>query len=278
MPVTTRNQLKNIISYENSSALQEVKKPLSITKVSSGKNNILSWFISVTIKGLVDIDTNTKKIHLLKKLITQNPDIKNINDYKREIRTIYYSSLRHITEILYLVEKYYPEVHNLSDGMIRFSKVVYNKVQELYGQIRSSSSSSYKPETEDEKKSIVALISTLQDVEKMIIPYLPSDEPIKRRRNFVDYTGMDTIETDEYCDRIDDIWYERMVYDSDYIPEEDEDEDDFDADFDDFHDDVEDFVEPEEDEHDYSESEDYIQENEELDCYEDDGVFEIFVK
>jgi hypothetical protein len=73
--------------------------------------------------------------------------------------------------------------------MDKFSKVVYAKIQDLYQQIRTSDK---KPETENERKSVVAVINVLQDVEKNIIPLHPADVPLKRRRNFVDYTGMDS--------------------------------------------------------------------------------------
>jgi hypothetical protein len=67
------------------------------------------------------------------------------------------------------------------------------------------------------------MITVLQDVEKNIIPLLPRNVLLKRRRNFVDYTGMDTIEP---LDGITNIWYDlTLAEDPNYEPTEDEDED-----------------------------------------------------
>jgi hypothetical protein len=128
------------------------------------------------------------------------------------------------------------------------------------------------PKTKEEKAIVAALIYTLQDVEKMIIPFLSSEYPIKRLRRFVDYTGMDTIEPYDEYDGITDIWYDESVwYDSDYNPEDDEDDEDDELDryvVYESEEECECSEEPDEDEHDYSEDEEYVPEDEEV--YKDD--------
>jgi len=290
MPVATRNQSKNI----STTFIQKVEKPVSnpvftqqvITKVRPDPNNLFPWFSSVVREGLADVEKSTAERARLRTLISANPDDKKNKNYKKELRTEHYNAIRRVTEVMYFVGQYYPEVRNLSPCMVRFGEVVYKKVQELYQQIRCLDPDT-KPVTEDEKKCMVALIYTLQDVEKMIIPYLPSDKSAKRIRKFVDYTGMDTIEPYDEYDGITNIWLDTTVFsDPDYEFEEEEDEDDevdpylVDEDEDDFEDEQEykpwirsyKTEDEEEDEHDYSEDEDYVPEDEEE---EDEVVSEI---
>jgi hypothetical protein len=287
MPVATRNQSKNI----STAFIQEVKKPVSnpvftqqvITKVRPDLNNLIPWFSSVVKEGLADVERyNAEKVRL-RNLIAANLDNKKNKNYEKELRMEHYNSIRRVTEVMYFVGQYYPEVRNLSPSMVRFGEVVYKKVQELYKSIRCLD---LKPVTEDEMKCIVALIYTLQDVEKMIIRYLPQEHATKRIRKFVDYTGMDTIEPESEYDGITNIWLDTTVFsDPDYEFEEDEEDDDevdpylVDEDEDDFEDEKEykpwirsyknEDEEEEEDEHDYSEDEDYVPEDEEE---EDDVV------
>jgi hypothetical protein len=287
MPVATRNQSKNI----STAFIQEVAKPVSkpvftqqvITKVRPDLNNLFPWFSSVVKEGLADVEKSNNEKVRLRNLIAVNLDDKKNKNYKKELRMEHYNALRRVTEIMYIVGQYYPEVRNLSPSMVRFGEVVYKKVQELYQQIRFLDHDT-KPVTEDEKKCMVSLIYTLQDVEKMIIPYLPQEHATKRIRKFIDYTGMDTIEPESEYDGITNIWLDTTVFsDPDYEFEEDEDEDDDDYDYeeeDDFEDEQEykpwirsyktEDEEEEEDEHDYSEDEDYVPEDEE--DYEDDVV------
>jgi hypothetical protein len=286
MPVATRNQSKNI----SAAFIQEVKKPVSkpvltqqvITKVRPHPNNLWPWFSSVVKEGLADVEKYNAEKARLRKLIEENPDDKKNKNYKREIRVEHYNSIRSVTEVMYFVGQYYPEVRNLSHSMISFAGVVYAKVQQLYKQIRCLDPD-VKPETEDEKKCIAALIYTLQDVEKMIISFLPQEHVTKRIRKFVDYTGMDTVEPYDEYDEITNIWLDTTVFtDPDYEFEEEEDEDEdevdpylVDEDEDDFEDEQEykpwirsyktedENEDEEEDEHDYNEDEDYVPEDEE---------------
>lgn len=264
MPVATRNQSKNI----SAAFIQEVKKPVSnpvltqqvITKVRPDPNNILPWFSSVIKEGLADIEKSNAEKTRIVGLVEANPKDKK---YEKEFRTHHDNTVRRVTEVMYFIEQYYPEVRNLSPGMVRFGEVLYKKVHELYDQIHSWDIDT-KPKTEEEKQSLASLIYTLQDVEKMIIPFLPQEHSIKRKRNFVDYTGMDTIEPYDEYDGITNIWLDTTVFcDPDYEFEEDEDDDlDRYVVYEDEED--EEFVEPDEDEHDYSEDEDYIPEEEEV--------------
>jgi hypothetical protein len=163
---------------------------------------------------------------------------------------------------MFFIEQYLPEVYSLSPRMPKFAETVYHKVQDLYEQIRGSD---YKPKTIDEYNCVNSLLKTIQDSEKMVIQFLPIEFPVKRIRNFVDYTGMDTIEPECDSDAIAAIWnlVDSVWYDSDYDPEEEEEDDDDDEVDVYLVDEVESIVgeEPEEDEHDYSEDEDYVPED-----------------
>jgi hypothetical protein len=215
------------------------------------------------MEGLAEVKKSNNEFVRLRKLVKANPHDKKNKIYKKEIRVEHYNAIRRVTEVMYLVGEYYPEVRNLSPVFVnRFAEVVYAKVQELYKQI-GCLDLDVKPETEDEKQCIAALIYTLQDVEKMIIPYLPSDKPAKRIRKFVDYTVMVSIEPYD-DDGITNIWLDTTSStDPDYEFEEDEEDDDEVDPY--LVDEVESIVgeEPEEDEHDYSEDEDYVPEDEE---------------
>jgi hypothetical protein len=265
MPVVTRNQSKNV----STTFIQEVAKPVSnpvfaqqvITKVRPELNNLFPWFSSVVMEGLAEVKKSNNEFVRLRKLVKANPQDKKNKIYKKEIRVEHYNTIRRVTEVMYFIGEYFSEVRNLSHGFVnRFAEMVYAKIQELYKQIRCLDLD-VKPETEDEKQCIAALIYTLQDVEKMIISYLPSDKPAKRIRKFVDYTGMDTVEPYDEYDGITNIWLDTKFFaDPDYEFEEDEEDDDEVDPY--LVDEVESIVgeEPEEDEHDYSEDEDYVPE------------------
>jgi hypothetical protein len=230
MPVTTRNQSKMMNASASSiqkvesgflkypSAILDLEKQekqiAELTQSDSLKNvrpdtqdAIYPWFINTLKKSLVAID----EIKLEKKS-------SHLCGEKDKLRVLHYEQLRHVTEMMFMVGQYYPTVRNLSPKMLIFGQVAYAKVKQLYKEIRVYTD--YKPKTQEENEIIAALISTLHDVEKTLIPYT------KRHRNVVDYTGMDTIEPECEYDGITDIWYDESVwYDSDYVPEDDEDED-----------------------------------------------------
>jgi len=217
MPAITRNKsqmiMKNIISSKSVINQQVIKK------VRPDSTNMVDWFKSVIQKSCVEIDqNNTRKAELEKHLkCLDSHFLKPI--LENELRTLHFDNIRYITELLFFIEQYFPEV-SIIYPMPAFAKVIYQKVQELYKQIHDDI---YKPKTEDDHKVAVAIISVLKDVEKNIIPLLPSNVPLKRRRNFVDYTGMDTIEPESESDRITNIWDDQTIEeDPDYIPMEDE--------------------------------------------------------
>ena len=71
--------------------------------------------------------------------------------------------------------------------------------------------------SEEEIYTVKVALGQLQDTEKMLIPYLQTNN---KRSPPVDYTGMDSIFVDEY-DGITDIWEDTTIYeDPDYDPEE----------------------------------------------------------
>lgn len=281
MPVITRNQrINNVASMEKPQSLNPVVNQQVTGKVRPDLNNLLPWFASVVKEGLKDIEiANREKLHVrhLIKFHTHN-SVSSKVARERELRTIHFDNIRRATELMFFVDQYLPEVRNLSPSMERFTKAVYAKIQDLYQQIRAAD---VKPETDDERRAVVAMIYVLQDVEKNIIPLLPADVLLKRRRNFVDYTGMDTIEPESEYDGITDIWFDlTLAEDPDYEPTEDEEDDDLDRYV--VYDEEDEFEgeEPEEDEHDYSEDEDYVPEDDEdeIDVYEENEIFEILVQ
>lgn len=260
MPVITRSQSlmkNNVASLEKCQDRNFVINQKINVKVSPNMDNLLPWFTSVAKEYLADIEKNRQKNQILYCVVSECKNEKMTKKNKNIIRTNYFDNIRRATELMFFVDKYLPEVYNLSPKMPNFAKCVYNKVQEFYQDIYNSS---IKPETDEERKVISSLIYTIQDVEKNIIPLLPTDQQLKRKRNVVDYTGMDTIEGL-------DIWADvTIAEDPDYVPDDYDDEDDEldryvvynEEDEDNFEQDEE----PEEDEYDYSEDEDYIADDE----------------
>lgn len=274
MPVITRNQRLN-----NVASMEKPQKPINqqvIVKVKPDMNDLLPWFTSVAKEALQSIEKSNMEKATIRKLLNFHPNNSKHSKsaLERKFRTIHFDIIRRATELMYFVDQYLPEIYNKCLSMQRFAEVVYKKVQQLYDEIRNID---VKPETDDERSAVVAMIYVLQDVEKNIIPLLSADVQLKRRRNFVDYTGMDTIEP---LDGITDIWFDlTLAVDPDYEPMEDEEDDDLDRYV--VYDEEDEFEgeEPEEDEHDYSEDEDYIpDEEDEEDIYEEDEIFEISVK
>lgn len=268
MPVTTRNQSRMIIntiidSQKKPQSTNPVTKEQAVVKVRPDLNNLLPWFVSVAKEALKDIEKCNENKLKIKDLINSDANKCSISKeaLENEYRTLYFDNVRRATELMFFVDQYLPEVRNLSPSMQRFSKVVYTKVQDLYDQIRTSD---IKAKTDEEYKVVVSLITTLQDVEKNIITILPSDQQVKRRRNFVDYTGMDMIEPESEYDGVTNIWFDlTLAEDPDYEPTEDEEDDDLDRYV--VYEEEKEFEgeEPDEDEQDYSEDEDYVPEDDE---------------
>jgi len=185
MPVITRNQSrnnmtsvppKNITSVPPKNITSVPPKnitsvpPKNITSVSpknnitsaSPKYNITSWFIAIIKKGLNDIDDyDNEKDHLY-----------SLKFYNK-VRHVCYNKLRRLTEMMYIIEQYFPLV-DLEAPYPSFAKLVYKKIQMFYTDI-SKTNMYKKPKTKEEKKILIALITTLQNVEKMIINYIPED-------------------------------------------------------------------------------------------------------
>lgn len=189
MPVTTRSQSKNINT--STFSIPKVEKQLikatrqqNVNVNLITKNPIRSWFISTVQQRLNEIEKNNVEKRRLNK-----------GRHKDKARILHYDNIRVATEIMYFIEQYYPSVRVSFNSHV-FNKTVYDKVHDFYVQIRNTI---IKPETKEEKAIVDIFIYTLQDVEKMIVPYLPQEHVTKRIRKFVDYTGMDTIESyDEY--------------------------------------------------------------------------------
>jgi hypothetical protein len=192
MPVVTRNQ------YKNNAIINKIITPIP--------DDILSWFITIVSKKLKNIHKLHNNKSELRILIKDAVDTHRKNAYKKELKSVHYDKIREVSELMYIISEYFPKVMSLSSDMSRFGQFVYNKVQSLYLKIRKNK---FKPETGDELKTIKSMIYILQDTEKIIIPFLPNVFQVKRIRNFVDYSGMDTddnrIDEDEDYDPIEDV-------------------------------------------------------------------------
>ncbi len=203
MPVTTRSQTKSM--SENKKVIGNLEE----SRVT--KNSTLSWFVT-SIKNslsLMEKNSDTER-----KLLAKGS--------KKLAKMICYANIRISTEIMYVVEQYYPIMRVMSIKMDKFGKTVYDKIHDLYNQIRNWDKS-YNPITQEEKLVFNTYINVLYDTEKMIVKFLPLDYPKKRLCKFVDYTFMDTIEPHDEYDGITDIWRdETLDYDPDYEFEEEE--------------------------------------------------------
>jgi hypothetical protein len=262
--------------------LEEINKPAK-------KNNTLKkWFVKYIKEMLYNLDIVNAKKNLIRGSFGTGNNSKKEVDFKKE----HYDSLRIVIEIYFNINEYLPELireHPISFN--KFTKDVYNKIQELYKSIHNMESFLY-PKTDEEYDTIRSIVQVLEDAEKTVIQYLPTEKHLqmqeenllplllpnkKRNRKPVDYTGMDTIEPYDEYDAITDIWYDKsLAYDSDYVPEEDDDDDDDDEELEDDEaleddDELEDELE---DEDNYSESEDYVDEEEDEEELEQDALEE----
>ena len=175
MPVITRSQSKN-------------RNICSALKIRPDPNNLLPWFIYVMKEGIADAANlfNKKKEEFFK------------NSKSQLYRTTHFELLRRITEIFYLINEYLPIIiEQGSRNMDKFTIVVYKKIHEFYRQVHESA---IIPKCRNEVKIIKALLSTFQDVEKTVLPFLPKGEPTKRSRNIIIYYDLDASEDFQYSD------------------------------------------------------------------------------
>lgn len=187
MPVLTRSQCLKMNATE--SPIINIKTT-NVHKVRPDPNNLLPWFISITKEGIARADEMNRK----KGEITYYKTIYGDTYMESEYRTIQFDLIRSITETFYIINEYLPLVVKQTKKVLtNFIKVVYNKVQQFYIDMRTNR---IKPQSEYEFQVVAGLINTLQDVEKMVIPLLPPDMELKRIRMYVDYTGM----ADDQCD------------------------------------------------------------------------------
>lgn len=271
MPVMTRNQCIN--KTASLKAVQHVKPNLNETVKPTV--NMLHWFIATVKEGLVFIEKHDTYVRQIKVMSLRQGH--RANGYKQQLRFLHFDRIRRMTEMMYFIDQYLLEAYYRSFKMGEFIKTLYNKIQELYRDIHTIE---IQPETDDERKTIAALIYIIQDLEKTVIPLLQPELPMKRNRKVVDYTGMDTIEPDNEFDGITDIWTdETLSKDSDYEPSEESEEDEWMVyNYEPECEDYEEGEESEEDEQYYSEDEDYVpDDNNNLAVYEDNEVFEILV-
>jgi len=192
MSVITRNQSKMIASQE--------KLIIPHNAINVNQSNKRVWFFNAMKKALDSLkQINNEKnaiICFMDDHYNKAYSSISLNTHlKDKYRTIHFDKIRHITEILFMVKEYLPEIHDMSLSINKFTEVVYTKIYKFYEEIRVSD---INPETEDEHKVINCFIGVLEDVEKTIIPLLSNDIQLKRRLNhrtakLMNYTRMNTI-------------------------------------------------------------------------------------
>ena len=252
------NRYQNINNTDSS-------KSVNTEKVGPYSKKLLNWFSKVIKEKIAKVEENNIKTGQLKIMTLTMKN--NRSDLSQQIKEVQFDTLRQISEIMYIVNEYLPEVYNINRKLIKFVKVVYERIQTLYYDFYNSK---IKPKTEEEKMVVKNFIYSMEEVEKMVIPLIEESEalPLKRIRKIVDYTGMDMIDPESEYDGFTVILADETKYtDSDYEPsvssedeedeeEEDEEEDEEDED----EDEAEDYV-PDEDE-DYVPDEDEEDEDE----------------
>ena len=70
------------------------------------------------------------------------------------------------------------------DACNEWTTCVYKKIHEYYRSIRFNK---MIPKNKDERKVVLSLINTLQEVEDNVIQFIPKEYPLKRQKHFVDY-------------------------------------------------------------------------------------------
>jgi hypothetical protein len=181
MPVLTRSQTLKM--KENNSPIINNShiETKAFNKVRPDPKNLLPWFIAITKEGI----SRAEKMNMKKRESKKGS----------ELRSIHFDLIRSITETFYIINEYFPLVaKQATTDLSKLVKVIYNKVQDFYLQMRSCP---IKPSTTYEIQVLACLIYTLQDVEKMIIPLLPQEMETKRIRNYVSYTGMADSDDDQ---------------------------------------------------------------------------------
>ena len=255
--------------------------PEATNKPVKKNNTLKQWFVKYIKEMLYNLDiVNETKRNICESFGTGDNSKKEV-----ELKKEYYNSLRIVIEMFYNINEYLPELNREEDYVSnKIAKATYNKIQDLYKSIHDMETLLH-PKTDEEYEIIRSIVQVLEDTEKTVIQYLPTEKLLplllpnkKRNRKPVDYTGMDTIEPYDEYDAITDIWYDKsLAYDSDYVPEEDEEDDDDDDDEELEDEELEDEeLEDEEleDEDNYSESEDYVDEEEDEEELEQDALEE----
>jgi hypothetical protein len=145
-------------------------------------------------------------------------------------RECFYDKIRVVTEMYYILRKYFPEVYlknqHISTKFINFAKEVYKKIDEICSSIQDILLLHYDVIQDiNEYNSIKNMFRELHIAEKMFVTYIKDDELRKPKRSpYVSYIGMDTIEPENEFDGITNIWFDETIEeDSDYKTEDDED-------------------------------------------------------
>lgn len=179
MPVVTRSQ-KQVF-------LQQVQQaPCVQVKVRPDTNDLYPWFKSVIIQRLNNSSKLMQEsaIMQMRLIIAVYPLF--IENIEKNIRSNYFDNLRQVSEIMYIVTEYLPDL--VLCGKYKFDNfivAVYNKAKELRSEL---SKSKFSPLTDDEQKTKDAFLSSVQDAEKVVVPLLPAKKVVSDNRRHIRFT------------------------------------------------------------------------------------------
>lgn len=287
MPVTTRSQSKSAATANVSLLVTEKAQqqclPLmsnlsnvnnTINKETSSLDELTNWFKETLLRGFAKIEFYRNRTEEAKQLFRESKTLLEQDYYCRYVNEYVFENIRQVTEMMYIVNEYFPNVYRKMPSWDRLTSIIDYKTKELLNQLDFVNST-----TTDEINTVKICKQTLEETKKMIVNYMPSP---KRKGSIVNYTGMDMAEFNP--DLSEELLPEHRwiipsnsdYYDSDYDPAEDEDDTDDEVSL--FEETKmmlwetmaninEEEEEEEEDEQDYSESEDYEYESDEDDWY-----------
>ena len=190
MPVTTRSQSRKISEKVGKSVVK--KEIMSYRrKVRPDPTNLFPWFSSVIAESIETIKLKENESLFLKSKVSRMSSF--LPQHREEVlvkaREIYFDNIRRATEVMYFVSEYLPIIYgqNQSQGIETFIVTVYNKIHEMYNQLRMEPS----PISDWELKTVSAAIDVLEETEMIIIRLLPHGTEIPRRRKYVHIAAVD---------------------------------------------------------------------------------------
>jgi len=177
-------------------------------RVNSKKNKDISeWFIErLTLQV-----TNLNNIQCM--------NHSTVSNYNETVRAAFYDRIRMVCEIYYFINTYLDQalLFNNSNDFSKLITAFYNRISNLRDQFNSVNLI-YKANTMEEKAIVKELCIQLNLAEKVCGKYLKPQQPNRRSTRIL------AIHPVKYYDDNDDDYVENdKYYDSDYISEDDDD-------------------------------------------------------